>query len=889
MVKKTVKLVPQERFDLIDARALQQGTLDYLSNALGNLMGYSNGLLSELSTTVSAADRTLNFTKSFAFFVTKAASESTDGTGFSGEVVIYDPTSPAQVTQSIDYTAAYNAKEAYFADGSLDAEGNDADASSRLLPIGAHAPFLWARPVKVEGQLDARRKWSVAQQTEVPVTMNTRIITAVEFAFSPSMPEVAEGSSNWAPIAKILEWNLATPKLIPISAFDSRKWHDRANTKTIGDVDLSTEGEQRDYFSHQSPNITTHNIFERSDLDMNAPAVSLVYQMLLFDTNYENVPARQANATITDRLKQLAEYLAGGGTLEAANVKIKRSALGAAWNRFHGNASNGIVDQLNAVRVAIQNSVGSGILDHGSSVHDLAPRWKPYERGGASGLSNLFTALKSEFRSHWSARPLRSLNSLALENIVLGDEAARHDEQITDLIKRVEDLEERLVAQEAMGDPFASVPINDAQALVPALTASVTPHYYSGGSGTFNFLKVRHGPSDTGVTFKFFVESNAYSLIGYTRGGLRVTFPFEFLQNQLDPDDATMRLEDCVILATPTHKESDNPWLLPSHKVISGRVEGGGGANSAGNPYWNQTQGFVHQPTAVLNAFANFYQCTLNVVVRAADFQTNTQSIEIYPVNSVPDIVTKGHDLRGYPNFGKWADQIGGLAPEGGDNDHYEDNVQGTWRDGHLLDTSQAGTVRTYSSNTIGGSDLQADTMGGTVFGYLHGDQTDPRLFRSEVSDSEFAKDEIFGHKDDLRGYCHDLTFLRPDRLFFEKTGNEYKFGGVLAGTEHIENYPLQYNNSDGNEFVIGNSGARTPAPNDFNANLGVNHVTANGRFMPSFSLVIYKPAFANLENPNPVKSFTEADVSITHNASSVPNENGVVDRTGNTSTRGGD
>ena len=885
MVKKIVKLVPQERFDLIDARALQQGTLDYLGNALGNLMGYSNGLLSELATDVSPEDRTLNFPKSFAFFVTKAASESTDGTGFSGEVVIYDPTSPAQVTQSIDYTATYNAKEAYFADGSLDAEGDDADENSRLLTIGAHAPFLWARPIKVEGQLDARRKWSVAQQTEVPVTMNTRTITAVEFAFSPSMPEVAEGSSNWAPIAKILQWTLATPKLIPISAFDSRKWHDRANTKTIGDVDNSIAGEQRDYFSHESPSITTHNIFETSDLDMNSPAVSLVYNMLLFDTNYENVPARQANATITDRLKQLAEYLGGGGTLKAANVKIKRNALGAAWNRFHGNASNGIVDQLNAVRVAIQNSVGSGILDHGSAFHEINSRWKPYERGGASGLSNLFTALKNEFRSHWSARPLRSLNSLALENIVLGDEAARHDEQITDLIKKVENLEERLGVQEAMGDPFAEVPINDAQALVPLLVASVTPNYYSGGSGKFEFLKVRHGPSDTGVKFEFFVESNAYSQVGYTRGGIRVTLPEEtFL-------DGTLDLNDCVILATPTHKESMNPWILPDHKVISGRVEAGGGQNFAGNPYYNQVQGFVHEPSAVLNAFANFYQCTLNVLVRTRDFDAEQQSIEIYPVNSVPDIVNKGHDLRGYPNFGKWIDQIGGLAPEGGDNDHYEANIRGTWRDGHVLDTSQLGTVRTHSSNDIGGSDLQTDQVGGTIFGYLHGDQTDPRLFRSEISGSEFAKDEIFGHRDDLRGYCHDLTFLRPDRLFFEKNGQEYKFGGVLAGTEHIENYPLQYTNDDSNEFRVGNSSGRPPPPNDEtrDARIGSNHITTNGRFIPSFSLVIYKPTFANLGNPEPVKRLTDADVSIVHNASNVPNENNVLDRTGDTSTRGGE
>tara|TARA_B100000575_G_C23140304_1_gene663420 strand:+ start:511 stop:3177 length:2667 start_codon:yes stop_codon:yes gene_type:complete len=887
MVKKTVKLVPQERFDLIDARALQQGTLEYIGSALGNLMGFSNGLLSELNTQIDAADRTITFTHKFAFFVTTPASETVDnvdGTGFSGEVVMYDPASPVQVTQSVDYTAVKNAKDAYFADGSLDAEQNDADVNSRLLTIGEHAPFLWARPVRIEGQLDARRKWSVAQQTEVPVTMNTRTITAVEFALSPSMPEFEAGSSPWAKIAKIIQWTGAgsnTPILFPCSAFDSRKWEDRGGNNGIGDVDLGEIGVQRDYFSNESPNLSTWNIFERYET-ANSPAITLVHDMLINESNWDigNERSPLPDRTMTSRLAQLDNYLASGGTLGQAGIGIKKNAASSPWQKFNSNASNGIVDQLAALRVVIQNAVGSGVLDHGQQPDSLV---SPYQSGSIANLTNVFNAVRSRFESHWSARPLRSLNSLALENICLSDETARQEGIIQDLLTRVTELERNQADLLAETDPFSEVPINSAKPIVPALSMSFDAQYYYGGSGNREFMKVRQGPAGTNTQYSFFILANAFSQISYARGGVRIRLQPEFLRS------LGGSLEDCVIFATPTHKEINSPWLVPSTNVISGRVEYGGGQNFAGNPVYNQVQGFIHTPESVLNAFANFYQCTLNIVIRKKT-AGDMQDIEVYPVNSVPDIVNRGHDLRGYPNYGKWIDQVGGLAPEGGNNAHYEANVQDTWRDGHRQDTANLGTTITYSTpNDLGVSTGLQDTVGATVFGYLHGDTTDPRIYRTDVQGTNFAKDEIFGHKDDLRGYCHDLTFLRPDRLFFEKTGGgEYIFGGNLAGPEHIELYP----NPDTDAHAIGNSGGRPPAPNTAVNNgwypYGINTTTANGKFVPSFSIVIYPPAFAELGNEEPVFRFTEDDVHLNYNASSVPNEDGNIIRTGDTSTRGG-
>ena len=871
MVKKTVKLVPQERFDLIDARALQQGTLDYLGNALGNLMGYSNGLLSELTTSVAAADRTLNFTKSFAFFVTKAASEATDGTGFSGEVVIYDPTSPAQVTQSIDYTATYNAKEAYFADGSLDAEGNDADKNSRLLTIGAHAPFLWARPIKVEGQLDARRKWSVAQQTEVPVTMNTRTITIVEFALSSAMPEVAEGSSNWAPIAKIVEWTLATPKLLPVSAFDSYKWHARANTETLGDVDPDIPGVQEDYFSNQSPNLATYNIFERYDINANSPSVSLVYDMLMNDTHYENVPARQANATITDRLKQLATYLAGGGTFASADIKIKQSGQATAWNRFNGNSSNGIVDQLNAIRVALQNSVGSGILDHGAAWHDLHPRWKPYERGGASALSNLFTALRGAFRSHWSARPLRSLNSLALENIVLGDEAARHDAQITDLTTRIEQLEGRTTTLENAEDGFSSVPISDAQPLVPALSLTFKADYGVSQSG----FKCFAGPSGAMQSIQFFIAASTMSKVTYARGGVKIRLSNECIASL--GGRAAIDQGQIVIQATPVHFANSDPWLMPQGAYAVGKVD-----NQAQHEAEFQTADpdFDNAPRAaadrldkrgssqVLNAFANFYQCTLNVVVQN---QSNDDVwIDIYPVNTVPDIIEAGHDLRGYPHHGAW---VGRVAING--------SVAGNdlWGD---PDSTFYGQYDIFETGANGDSYV---TWRG-----LAGDMTNPENFRggksggADVADGNFVADgmgktHIFGRDDDLRGFAQTVTFLRPDRFYMEAEGDHFRIAAPEYDARH--NAPDTANMRNGEAL-------------DNFADLD-NVIGRNGRFMPSFSLTLYKNSFTGLGtdiNDDQIKTVLTTPahngVDIQFNQSNTPDAQNQIIRTGDTSTRGG-
>lgn len=874
MVKKTVKLVPQERFDLIDARALQQGTLEYIGNALGNLMGFSNGLLTELNTQIEAADRTITFTHKFAFFVTTPSSETVDnidGTGFSGEVVMYDPASPVQVTQSVDYTAVKNAKDAYFADGSLDAEQNDADENSRLLTIGEHAPFLWARPVRIEGQLDARRKWSVAQQTEVPVTMNTRTITAVEFALSPSMPEFEAGSSPWAKIAKIIQWTGAgsnTPILFPCSAFDSRKWEDRGGTNAIGDVDSSEIGVQRDYFSNESPNLATWNIFERYET-ANSPAITLVYDMLVNESNWDigNERLPLPDRTMTSRLAQLDDYLASGGTLGQAGIKIKKNSSSSPWKKFAENASNGIVDQLAALRVVIQNAVGDGLLDHGQTMNDLV---SPYQSGSIANLTNVFNAVRSRFESHWSARPLRSLNSLALENICLSDETARQEGIIQDLLTRVQQLENRATALENAEDGFSSVPISDAQPLVPALSLTFKADYGVSSTG----FKCFAGPSGALREITFFVRASTMSKVTYARGGVSIRLTDECIASL--GGRAAIDQGQIVIQATPVHFENSDPWLLPQGVYAVGKVD-----NQAQHegPFQTSDPQFDSNPRAatdrleksnsaqVLNAFANFYQCTLNVIVRN---RFNDLYLEIYPVNTVPDIVEAGHDLRGYPHHGAW---VGRVA--------INSSIAGTNQWGDPIETFYAAEEVFEEAN----NGERYSTWRG-----LAGDMTNPENFRggksqgSDVSDGNYVADgmgktHIFGRDDDLRGFAQTITFLRPDRFHmqanqdaFRTAAPEYDARHNAPGTSHMRNGQALDNFDNISATVIGR----------------------NGRFMPSFSLTVYKNTFTALGsdiNDDEIKTVlttSDGSVSLNYNQTNTLDANGQNIRSGDTSTRGG-
>ena len=535
------------------------------------------------------------------------------------------------------------------------------------------------------------------------------------------------------------------------------------------------------------------------------------------------------------------------------------------------------MDQLAAIKTVIQNTVGDGIFDHGSeNALDDRRKLAPYKSFNDS-YSTLLNKLGGEFQSHWSARPLRSLNSLALENTMMSGDLETATLNISKLLVDVALLKARLDQLEAQEDPFASVPINDASPLVPALSLTFKTEY---GKGRQGFV-THAGPLGAVESSEFFVEANAYSQVSYVRGGFEVVLSDDCVES-LGGRSAIVNGQ-VVIQATPLHFSNSSPWLYPEGQAFAvGRVDDQTQHEFEPQGYYdpsdpmdvlqkqldqaefNTAESLRKQnPQQVLNAFANFYQCTLNVFV---DTRNQTQvSIHVYPVSSVPDIVEQGHDLRGYPHFGGWVGRV---------SDHPD--AQGTWGEASVQGDFDA-------------TDAEPQADPDNTYSLLAGDVTNPDIYRTrgnftDVSDGNYvkdglAKDDIFGKNDDLRGFAQSITFLRPDRFSILTLITGQKVAAPEFGSEH--NAP--------NTHLTSGTGVRL---NNFDAlpeTLG-----ANGRFMPSFSLVVYKNTFTGLgSNVNQfgVKKILtpqNGGMRLVYNRGNVPNEDGDIIDTGDTSTRGG-
>lgn len=869
MVKKTVKLVAQERFDIIDALALQQGTLDYVTNALGNIMGHSNGLLTDLVFSVDSANQNIDFITKFAFFVTTA---SDTGSSTGGEVVIYDPDNTAQSTQSISFSSIKTAAVAYFAGSDLDAEGNDATAGSygNLPTLGAHAPFLWARPFSVDGDSQARRKWSVGNQTETPVTIPTRRITTVQFAFSSTMPSVVAGESGWAPIAKVVQWAATSgvpvsPKLVSISAFDNDKWASRADVPSL-DTEPSQSGVQGDFYNSGNLNINTMRVmsgYGGHTASSDKPAVPFIYDVVHKLKTMLLPNAASSNSTASTRFADLNTRIEAGDSLNNLFVFDRTTpASTQPWKKATTNPSNGIVDQLNAIRVVLQNLLGDGVYDYNTAEsldNDLAA---PFQDGNRDSRFDTVWATLGKFKAHWSAKPLRSVNALSVENILQSAELERLAGVANTNFVNYANLLTRIVALEGEGDGFSSVPITDAQPLVPALAMNFKANY-----GPNTSMRWYGGPANSIKYAKFFMHANMYSQITYAHGGINIALSEEAMASLGGASALTSG--QCIIQATPLHYENAGSWLYPNDRYAIGKVDDqtvhAGG--SPGSQY--QAEDVIKEgPGQVLRAFANFYRCTLNVLVRVDGV------VCIYPVTTVPDIVQEGADLRGYPAFGGWIGRVSG---------HPDEADTGTGIESQTPLANTTATPATYE---------------GKISRALHGDVTQPDIFRTrggvndvlvadQTAGAGLTKEEVFGASDDLRGFAQSITFLRPDRFWYEE--------GQVADTNNIGNPPYTAAHNAPSTHVVDAGASNVNLENHGDANIKAKG--ANGRFMPSFSLVIYKNTFTGMGTDLDDTKVTDSihsgstrngvsTFSVLYNEANVKDTGGTVQTSGDTTTR---
>jgi len=189
-----IKVYPQERLDIVDVDALQTLVYNYVQEAMGSLIGPARGCLSQPGVifTNGTPDK-ISFTD-FAFIASKPIGTALLGikqNNFSTQVVTFDSTKQDHGNYPISLTGVDNTM------------------------------FLWARPLMVDTDLANRRKWDVAQGSEVTFSDETRTRMRVEFAFSANDPTITGDDFQYSPIAKVTAITGTSINLTFISAFDS--------------------------------------------------------------------------------------------------------------------------------------------------------------------------------------------------------------------------------------------------------------------------------------------------------------------------------------------------------------------------------------------------------------------------------------------------------------------------------------------------------------------------------------------------------------------------------------------------------------------------------------------------------------------------------------------
>lgn len=200
-----LKLYPQERLDLVDINDIQALVYAYAQKSLGNLMGGMRGLLSRpLYTFVNGTPDKIQLSD-FSFISTKAIGNAAGTNSIKvlqeSQIVHFDSTLADHGNYPIDLTGVDNTM------------------------------FLWVRPLMVDMDSANRRKWDVAQGTEVTFNDNTRTRMRCEFAFSATDPTSEEDEYQYSQIAKVASITGSSIILSFISAFDNASIAD-----TIGET-----------------------------------------------------------------------------------------------------------------------------------------------------------------------------------------------------------------------------------------------------------------------------------------------------------------------------------------------------------------------------------------------------------------------------------------------------------------------------------------------------------------------------------------------------------------------------------------------------------------------------------------------------------------------------
>lgn len=192
-----VRFTAQERLDLPDFNALQGLVDDSMQLQIGALLGRGGGVFAPftVATSTDGVNRWLELTPFQYYWSARdtdlAATSAAAYRGWRGGVSQYNPNAPGQVTK-IAYTDA--------------------------LALGV-ATYLYARPMEVATDTDARRKFAAG--VEQTTSIQTRTTITTQFKLSALLP-AHDSNNGWAPVLYISGWAANLPTgVYNISVWDS--------------------------------------------------------------------------------------------------------------------------------------------------------------------------------------------------------------------------------------------------------------------------------------------------------------------------------------------------------------------------------------------------------------------------------------------------------------------------------------------------------------------------------------------------------------------------------------------------------------------------------------------------------------------------------------------
>lgn len=220
-----VKLHAQERLDLDDTRSLQSLVYEYVSEALGGLMGHAHGVISvPYVNTVENGGAPYLQVYPFTFMTSAPIILGSTGADIGRNLPsIVFGAFQKEYTQFRSIVVNYDRLEE--AVPHIDIDSLRENFNTIVATHGAQ--YLWARPIPTDTDVATRRQWDVTSGAETTISVATRESQRVAFVIQNGEPawDYTLGEARWAKLAQITGFTNgdvagSVPTLTWFSVFD---------------------------------------------------------------------------------------------------------------------------------------------------------------------------------------------------------------------------------------------------------------------------------------------------------------------------------------------------------------------------------------------------------------------------------------------------------------------------------------------------------------------------------------------------------------------------------------------------------------------------------------------------------------------------------------------